>query len=89
MKKMKKYMYIRMMQDCYYSINYGDKVSLSNNIKLGTVTAKAIAHNGISQGSVCVETETTLYWIKGKCCKHFLNENSWVFLEGEIEEFYK
>mgnify|MGYP006137725225 FL=1 len=78
-----------MAFNSYNCMNSGDKVSLSNCAELGVVTSKAIAHNGKSMGSVCVESKNKLFWIKGTCSKHFLNKNSWIFVEGEIEEFDK
>ncbi len=87
---MKKYILLYyMVFNSYNCMKSGDKVSFSNGVELGIVTCRAIAHNGTSIGSVCVESKNKLFWIKGRCSKNFLNNNSWVFVEGEVEEFDK
>lgn len=63
------------------SVYYRDKL-------LGKVTVKGITHNGKDIGSVCVESDKYLYWIKGKCCKCFLNDG-WIFLDDNIEIYKK
>ena len=76
----------------YHTINAGDSVYFKDSTYMGIATYKAIAHNGKCIGSVCVENDNNLYWIKGRCARKFACENSeksWVFMGDNIEYFTK
>lgn len=81
-----------MSMNSYHTINEGDTVYFKNNTYMGIATCKAIAHNGKCIGSVCVENDNNLYWIKGRCARKFASETSgtsWVFMGDNIEYFVR
>ena len=76
----------------YHTMKDNDLVYFKDGTYMGRVACKAIAHNGKDIGSVCVETDKKLFWIRGRCCAKFLDDNDkkgWVYLEDKIKIYEK